>query len=117
MAWIIAGVVALAAVAVVLMVPPSDPPGAWDREPVQDALASGSVTVTVPVEGMSCMVCASSVRRSVEAIDGVTRVEVDLAGKRAKVSYVEGKTSPERIAADISRLGYKTGPPAVEKAQ
>jgi len=66
--------------------------------------ASPTVTVNIPVEGMSCGSCAASVKRAAKGIDGVTNAEVDLAGR----------TSPEQISAAIRRLGYKTGTPAIE---
>lgn len=85
--------------------------------PAANPQAAGTVTVSIPVEGMTCMVCASSVKRTAQGVDGVREAEVDLARKRAKISYVDGTTSPEHIAAAIARLGYKTGSPMIEKGQ
>jgi Cd2+/Zn2+-exporting ATPase len=85
--------------------------------PAQNVQVAGTTTVSIPVEGMICVVCASSVKRTAQGIDGVREAEVDLVGRRAKVSYVEGTTSPEQIAAAIARLGYETGPPIIEKGQ
>jgi len=76
--------------------------------------ASLTVTVNIHVEGMSCGSCAASVKRAAKGIDGVTNAEVDLAGRRARVVYIAGRTSPEQISAAIRRLGYKTGTPAIE---
>lgn len=115
--WAIAALVVASALGVIVMRPWDTSATAQNHDAVQSAERPATVTVSVPVEGMSCMVCASSVKRSAEGIDGVTGAEVDLAGARAKVSYVEGKTSPERIAAEIARLGYKTGPPVVENGR
>lgn len=84
---------------------------------LQNAADAGTLTVSIPVEGMICMVCASSVKRAALDIDGVRDAQVDLVGKRARISYVEGTTSPEHIATAIARLGYKTGRPVVEKGQ
>jgi copper chaperone CopZ len=115
--WILAGTAMLLAFALVVVRPwASCAPRSSDTG-LQKARTAGTRTVSIPVEGMSCMVCVSSVKRAAQGIDGVRDAEVDLAGKRAKISYVEGTTSPEQIAAAIARLGYKTGPPVVEKGQ
>lgn len=114
--WATAGAAALVMLTIVALRP-------WNgsavntNPPSENGQTAATVTVTIPVEGMSCVVCASSVKRTVQEIDGVSEAEVGLAGRRAKVSYIEGTTSPEEIAAAIARLGYKTGPPVIDKGQ
>ena len=66
-------------------------------------------TVRFSVEGMSCASCAARVTRTVKALDGVIAVDVSLAERQARVQYLDGKISPERIAAAVRELGYKTG--------
>jgi len=73
-----------------------------------------TVTVSIPVDGMSCESCVASVKQTAKRIDGVRNAEVDLAKRRARVEYVEGRTSSEQISAAIRQLGYKTGAPVVE---
>lgn len=115
--WMLPVAALLIAVTVIVVRPwNSSAPSSSETSP-QTAQAAGTVTVSIPVDGMICVVCASSVKRTAQAIDGVSDADVDLAGKRAKVVYVEGRTSPEQIAAAITRLGYKTGPPIIEKGQ
>lgn len=75
-----------------------------------------TVTVSIPVEGMSCGSCVASVTRAVKALDGVRDVKVDLVPGRARVEYAEGEATPEAIAAAISELGYKTGTPVMERS-
>ena len=81
---------------------------------VQNEKVAQTVTVSIPVEGMSCGSCAASVKRTAKGIDGVRNAEVDLAGRRARVEYVEGRTSPEQISAAIRQLGYQPGRPVME---
>ncbi len=71
-------------------------------------------TVSFSVEGMSCGSCVASVKRAVKALDGVTMVDVSLADRRARVQYIEGKVTPDSIAAAVRQLGYKAGEPAGE---
>lgn len=115
--WMVAGAALLLALTLVVVRPwASSSPGSSDT-PVQNTPVTRTVTVSIPVEGMICVVCASSVKRTAQGVDGVRDAEVDLAGRRARISYVEGMTSPEQIAAAIASRGYKTGLPVIEKAQ
>lgn len=115
--WIVAGAAVLLALTFVVGRPWATSARVSSDTPVQNARTAETATVSIPVEGMICVVCASSVKRTAQGIEGVSEAEVDLAERRAKVSYIEGTTSPEEIAAAIARLGYKTGPPVIEKGQ
>ena len=72
---------------------------------------------TIPIEGMSCGSCVSSVKKKVKSMDGVQDVEVSLEKREAKVSYASSEVSPEEIQKAISELGYKAGKPEEEKNQ
>lgn len=89
--------------------------GRQERERTgQNEKAVQTVTVSIPVEGMSCQSCVASVKQAAKGVDGVRNAEVDLAGRSARVEYIEGSTSPEQISAAICQLGCKTGAPVVE---
>lgn len=68
-------------------------------------------TVILPVEGMTCVSCVSGIKKSLKNMLGVTSVAVDLKDRNAKVTYIDGLTSPEAISKKISELGYKVGKP------
>jgi len=84
---------------------------------VPDQDGSPIVTVNFPVEGMTCATCVAAIKGTVEKIDGVTAVEVDLAERRARISYHDGKISPDEIAASIRKLGYQPGTPVAESGK
>lgn len=69
------------------------------------------LVINVPVEGMSCMSCVARITRALQAEPGVAAVDVSLEQRNARVEYVEGRTTPERIAQVISSLGYTVGAP------
>jgi len=71
-------------------------------------------TVTIPIEGMVCMLCAGRVKRTLKALEGVLEVAVSLEHQSAQVRYVETAVSPERLVAAINGLGFKAGMPTVE---
>ena len=89
--------------------------GQQERERAsQNEKVAQTVTVSIPVEGMTCESCVASVKQTTKRVDGVRNAQVDLAKRRARVEYIEGRTSPEQISAAIRQLGYKTGEPVVE---
>jgi copper chaperone len=55
------------------------------------------------VEGMSCGGCVRSVTKSVQAIDGNAKIDVDLASKKVRV---ETEASLDAVKSAISDAGY-----------
>jgi len=68
-------------------------------------------SVLIPVEGMSCSVCAGRVRKTLKEIAGVSEVQVSLERHEAEIRYEPEKTSPQKLAKAIDDLGYKAGTP------
>jgi len=63
-------------------------------------------TISLPVLGMTCAGCASSVQSMIEAQQGVQSAEVNYATQQVKVSYEPGKITPEQIQAAVQSVGY-----------
>jgi copper chaperone CopZ len=70
-------------------------------------MSATSTTASFRVTGMSCGNCVRHVTHAAEAVPGVSRVEVDLAGGRATVSFDPASTTPAAIAAAITAAGYE----------
>jgi len=64
-------------------------------------------TVTLNVEGMSCMHCVNAVQKSVGSLPGVDKVDVDLAGKKVAVVYDADKVDVDKIKTKIDDAGYQ----------
>ena len=62
--------------------------------------------VTLNVEGMSCSHCVNAVTKALTALEGVSGVNVDLAGKTATVDYEEEKVSLDSMKQAIEEEGY-----------
>ena len=77
-------------------------------------VAAKMKTVRIPVQGMTCAVCAANVKKALQSVDGVQEAEVDLARREARVRYDDGKVPSEQLVAAIHRLGYKAGTPVPE---
>lgn len=67
-------------------------------------------TYLVPVEGMSCMSCASRVKGALKEIEGVGEIKVDLATKQVEIQ-ANDTISRETIRKVIINAGYKPGDP------
>ncbi|MFV2029625.1 heavy-metal-associated domain-containing protein [Neisseria sp. S1] len=69
-------------------------------------------TVTLNIEGMTCGGCVNSVTRVLEAIEGVEKVQVDLASGRAVINIAEGKTDTTQLIEAIENAGFDASLPA-----
>lgn len=64
-------------------------------------------TVTLRIEGMTCGGCVIGVRKVLERLDGVDKVDVSYEKQRAVVTYDPTKVSVDRMIAAIKTLKYK----------
>ncbi len=67
----------------------------------------GESQITMPVKGMSCAGCVSRVERALSAVDGVSNAEVNLATKRATVSYDPDATAPKALIEAVNSTGFE----------
>ncbi len=66
---------------------------------------SENTSFAIPVEGMSCASCVSSVEKAVAKVPGVDKVSVNLATERADVTFKAAPNMPAVIDA-IRKAGY-----------
>lgn len=62
---------------------------------------------TIKVEGMSCGHCQMSVKKAVEAVEGVQKADVNLQTKQVTIDYEEGKANLDKVKAAIKEAGYE----------
>jgi len=87
-----------------------------------EALARAGYPVTqastrLEIEGMTCASCTGRVERALAAVPGVMTANVNLALHRADVSYAAGATSPDELAAVVTRAGYPSHPQTETSAE
>jgi len=63
------------------------------------------------VEGMDCPSCADQITRSVQAIEGVQNVRVDIVGGKVRVDYVEGMLSRGDLRSTLRQIGFQVAEP------
>ena len=64
-----------------------------------------SMQTTLKVEGMTCSHCENAIKKAVSAIDGVSGVRVDLAGKTITVTHDETVVL-DALKNEIEEEGY-----------
>ena len=62
--------------------------------------------IILNVMGMSCSHCENAVKKAVSALEGVTKVDVDLPGKKVAVEYEADKVTLADFKAAIEDQGY-----------
>jgi copper ion binding protein len=67
--------------------------------------------VIIPIEGMSCMSCVATVKKTLSGMDGVKEVNVSLKDKNATVKFDPKKISSEQLQEAVNKLGYKASKP------
>ena len=74
------------------------------------AAFAGERTTTFAVENMTCASCPYIVKSSMAAVPGVAKVAVSFEAKTATVTFDDGKTSADAIAAASANAGYPAHP-------
>ncbi|CEP39342.1 copper-transporting P-type ATPase [[Clostridium] sordellii] len=59
------------------------------------------------IEGMTCQSCAKAVERSVGKLDGIEKINVNIATDKATIEYDSSKVKIAQIKMTIEKLGYK----------
>ena len=62
--------------------------------------------IILNIDGMNCNGCVASVTKILHGVDGVARVAVSLADKRAEVAFDAAKTSVDALIAAVEDGGY-----------
>jgi copper chaperone CopZ len=68
-------------------------------------------SMTVPVSGMDCALCAFPIKARLHELPGVGKVDVDVPNGRVSVNYDPSRVKPEQLLAAINSTGYKASPP------
>ncbi len=63
-------------------------------------------TVTLPVQGMTCANCASTVERALRRTEGVEEARVNYAADRAEVDFDPARVDPSALAERVREAGY-----------
>jgi Cu+-exporting ATPase len=63
--------------------------------------------VTLPIAGMTCASCVSTVERALNGVPGVISASVNLATEKASVEYLPGEVSVADLKQAVHKAGYE----------
>lgn len=69
---------------------------------------SKTKTIKIKCEEMTCAGCKKKITKSINNLEGVNDIDVDLDTKVITVSFDESKTSPDKIIDAIAKAGYES---------
>ncbi len=71
---------------------------------------AGERTITLAVQNMYCAACPTIVRKSLEAVPGVSKAVVSYTERTAVVTYDDGKTDMSALTRATGDAGYPSAP-------
>lgn len=63
--------------------------------------------LALPISGMNCANCAANIQKTLDALNGVTKANVNFATEQADVSFDSDKINLDTIVKKIHDLGFK----------
>jgi mercuric ion binding protein len=72
-------------------------------------------TVTLNVSGMTCAACPVTVKKALEKVGGVSKVEVRFEKKQVLVTFEDAKTNTDALVKATTDAGYPSQPEKVAK--
>ena len=67
---------------------------------------SATQTVTLSVAGMTCASCPITIKKALNKVEGVEKIEVSLEKKKAVVTFDDAKTTVEALLEATTNVGY-----------
>jgi len=62
--------------------------------------------IEMPIEGMTCAACAKANEKALEKLDGVIKVNVNLATDKATINYIPGEAHKRDFVEAVKKTGY-----------
>ncbi len=72
-------------------------------------------TVTLNVPGMTCPACPITIKKALNKVPGVSKVEISLEKKQAAVIFDDTKTDTKALVKATTDAGYPSQPEGEKK--
>ena len=69
-----------------------------------------AATIELTAPDISCEKCKANIEGDLGGDPGIGQVTVDVATRRVRITYDPEHTSPERLRARLSEIGYPAAP-------
>jgi Cu+-exporting ATPase len=79
----------------------------FNRKPTNPSLRAKCGNLVLKLTGLHCSSCAVNIDLSLEDLDGVVNSKTNYARSTSVVDFDPEKINPEKIIAEITKLGYK----------
>ncbi len=63
-------------------------------------------TVTLSVTGMTCEACPITIKKALNKVEGVEKIEINLEKKEALITFDDAKTTVEALLEATKNAGY-----------
>ncbi len=73
----------------------------------QSGYAVGTVSVELPIQGMKCASCVTTIEKTLLQKNGILKASVNLATEKARVEYIPSEISLGEISKTIEGSGYR----------
>ncbi|NQT79096.1 MAG: heavy metal translocating P-type ATPase [Candidatus Aminicenantes bacterium] len=73
-----------------------------------------SERIDIPIVGMSCASCATTIQRGLTRLNGVEKANVNFATSKATVLYKPKLVNPEDFISSVRKSGYEVGTASLE---
>ena len=70
--------------------------------------------IDIPIVGMSCATCVTTIQRSLAGLKGVEKANVNFATSKATVLYQPQLVKPEDFISSVRKSGYEVGTVSLE---
>ena len=67
-------------------------------------------TVTLNVSGMACAACPITVKKALEKVSGVSKIDVQYEKKQVVVTFDDAKTNIDALLKATTNAGYPSQP-------
>ncbi len=67
-------------------------------------------TVTLNVSGMTCEACPITVKKALQKVPGVSKIDVQYEKKQVVVTFDEAKTNVDALVKATTNAGYPSQP-------
>jgi mercuric ion binding protein len=67
-------------------------------------------TVTLNVSGMTCAACPITVKKALEKVQGVSKVDVRFEKKQVLVTFDDARTNTDALVKATTNAGYPSQP-------
>ena len=73
-----------------------------------------SERIDIPIVGMSCATCATTIQRGLTSLNGVEKANVNFTTSKATVLYKPKLVNPEDFISSVRKSGYDVGTASIE---